>query len=100
MTDFLTNPTALVPTEFSPDRSMVTLTYGGFHGELLDPIPYQSSDEVVLNSIRESLIGGSIDGLAADPNPDLANYIVRWFPPNDRYAYSRCVVRPKTPFGK
>lgn len=93
MTDIF-DPVAAVPA----DHALVTIDYDGQQGDLPDPIPFNTPDPDVIRIAQEAWRGGLVMGVPADPNANLANYLVKRFPANEANP-NRMSVRPDTPFG-
>lgn len=89
--------------QFGPNDAQMTITWGGQCGDLRGPVPYEATDDDLLNMATEALRTGFVDGMAPDEAADLAGFVVDRFPavndgPNPR-PYPRVSIRSKTPFG-
>ena len=77
----------------------LNVTFGGSNGELNDPVPYDADDATLRQMAEESIRGGYILGIQADPNADLTDFVVDRFPATVDVNYNRIFIRPKVPFG-
>jgi hypothetical protein len=88
----------LVP---EPRLARLNVTWNGQNGDIPDPVPFDASDDQIRLWVWESLRGGGIPGLQADPNVTIDQ--LRTFKV-DRYAArdglpDRLALRPKAEFG-
>lgn len=79
-------------------HARLNITYGGYNGDLTDPIAYDSADGDVKQWATEAVRNGNVPGIPAQANADFTDFIV------DRFAATaelpgRVMLRPKTPFG-
>ena len=75
-----------------------TITYAGSQGDLVDPVPYDATDDILKQMATEALRGG-IPGI--DPvEADLTDFVIDRFNARPDVPWNRVVARPKTPFGK
>lgn len=81
------------------DEAQVQITYGGNTGELPDPVRRDLDDATIIAGAQETIRGGGIPGLPADPEADLTDFVVHKNPPHEARPYHLYQVRPKTPFG-
>ena len=86
----------LVPT----DMARMNVTWAEQNGDLPDPVPYDSTDEVLIRMAEEAISNGDIPGIVADPDVNLADNVVRRYPAQAGVPFHRIVVRPKTPYGR
>lgn len=80
-------------------EARLNVTWNRQAGDLPDPIPFDARDEDILQWAKEAIQGGSIPGIAADPDVDLQGFHVEKFEAVEGRAFHSVVVRPKTPFG-
>lgn len=97
------NEIALVPVVVDEailqnHQARLNITWNGQNGELPDAIDFDATDAQILNWAAEAVQGG-VPGIAADPNANLADFVVDRFGPGNGIEYNRVAVRPKTPFG-
>jgi len=85
--------------EIQEGFAKLNVTFSGFNGELPDPVPYDADDATLRRMAEESIRGGYIPGIQADPNADLTDFVVDRFPATADVNYNRIFVRPKVPFG-
>jgi len=76
----------------------LNVTYKGQNGDLPDGVAYDTPREDLLRVAEESIRGGYIPGIPADPTASLAGFEI------DRFDATldlpdRLMIRPKTPFG-
>lgn len=81
-------------------EATVNITWAGQNGDLPDPIHFDSSDTDIRTWVTEAVRAGSVPGIQADPNADFTDFVVDRFLATDDVPLNRCVIRPKTPFGK
>lgn len=93
----------LVVVEAQPamrdDQARLNITFGGFNGDLADPIGAELTDGDVKQIAAEALAAGSVIGVPAHSGADLRDFVVERFAPTEGFAYTRILLRPKTPFG-
>lgn len=78
----------------------LNITYNGQNGDLLNLVPYDSSDETIKQMAAEAMVQqGQVPGIDAVANADFANFVVDRFPATEGVAFNRLSLRPKTPFG-
>ena len=87
-------------TDVQDNEAMVVVTYDGMSGDLRDPVPYDATDTQILGWVRESLQGGSVEGIPAQNEPNLQDYVVQRVASSETVQFNRLMVRPKTPFGR
>jgi hypothetical protein len=80
------------------NEAVVIVTYEGEQGELTNPVPFESAQGDVLAWVKESIESGSVRGMTAHQNVDLADFVVTPYVAKDGLP-NRLVVRVKTPFG-
>jgi len=81
-------------------EAVVNVTYEGQNGDLLDPIPFDSSDAEIKQMVTEAVRDGvGVRGLGAYPSADFADFVVDRFNATHDQPVNRVFVRPKTPFG-
>jgi hypothetical protein len=85
-------------------EAMVNVTYNGQNFELPDPVNYTAGDGDIKAWVSEAIRTGSIRGVAADPNVDLANFVVDRFdapadPAPGQRSHNAVFLRPKTAYG-
>jgi hypothetical protein len=81
-------------------EARVNITYAGTNGDLPDPIPFDSQDEVVRRIVEEAIRTGGVPGINVDSDVDLSGYVVDRFGPNEARPNFLLSVRPKAPFGR
>lgn len=77
----------------------VNVTFSGQNGDLPEMIPVDATDEEIRRWAEEAIRNGSIPGIAAAPTASLVDFVVDRFPGVGDLPH-RCIVRPKTPFGR
>ena len=97
MAEALNNVVPL-PGVFPAGMARVNITFAGENGDLPDPVAYDLADAAVRRIASESLLGGSIPGIARVETPDLGDFVVDRFPATAELP-ARLFVRPKVPFG-
>jgi len=85
--------------EINARMARLNITFGGYNGDLNDPVSYDSSDEVIKQMAIEAVRTGYVAGIPANENVDFTDFVV------DRFAATaelpgRIMLRPKTPFGR
>jgi len=80
-----------------PDARL-NVTYNGMNGDYPDPVSYDATDGDIKQIATEAIRTGYIPGITADPNVNLADFVVDRFPATDELP-ARLMLRPKTPFG-
>lgn len=83
-----------------PTQARLNVTWSGNNGDLPDTLANDLSDADVLRIAQEAIRGGGIPGIPMDANANLQDFVVERFQANEAFPWPRCVVRPKTPFGK
>lgn len=78
--------------EIAEGFAEVNVTWNSENGDLTDPVSVDSTDGDIKAWVEESIRGGDIDGISADTNVDLTDFVVDRFP-------SRFFIRPKATFG-
>lgn len=88
--------TVLIPAH----QARLEVTYKRQHGELPDPVTFDSSDADIRGWVTEALRTGGIPGIDPDPNADLQDYVIDRFSsvPGVR-EYHLIQTRPKVEFG-
>jgi hypothetical protein len=86
--------------EIQAGMAKYNVTYGGANGELPEPVSYDATDAALKQVAEESIRTGHIPGIQANPNVDLADFVIDRFPETVDVPYARLFCRPKTPFGK
>lgn len=88
------------------NEAVVILAVKGQMGEMVDssnkltPIPYDASNENVLEWIGEAVRSGNVRSIEADSDLDLKDYVVDRMPATADRPYNMVMVYPKTPFGQ
>lgn len=83
-----------------PDgAARLNVTWAGQNGELPDPVPYDATEGDLKQMAAEAITNGYIPGIGADPNVNLADFVVERYGANDDIPFARVFIRPKTPFG-
>ena len=93
---------AIVPVvmpNVDPRLARLNITYNGQQGELPDPVPYDTADEVIKRMVTESVRHGGVPGIDAVPTADFENFVVEKFPAHQDVPYPRIMIRPKAAFG-
>jgi hypothetical protein len=80
-------------------EARVNVTWAGQTGDLVSPIPFDSSDTEVRRLVSEAVRTGTVPGINADANANFTDYVVDRFAPNDVRPFQLIHLRPKTPFG-
>lgn len=80
-------------------EARVDVTWGGQRGTLPDPVSFDTSDANLKVMVTEAIRTGSVPGLQADADVDLADYKVDRFPPSEARPFSLLDLRPKTAYG-
>lgn len=80
-------------------EARVNVTYAALNGDLADAVAFDSTDAVIKAMLTEALRDGSVRGIPAQANPDLANYVIDRFPATNARPYALIQARPKTAFG-
>lgn len=80
--------------------AQLNITYAGQNGDLVDQVPFDLTDQEILDIAREVVQGGNVPGINATPDPDFSDFVVERFNATDDVPNPRLVVRPKTPFGQ
>ena len=80
-------------------EARVEVTYAGEHGELPDPVYFESSEADLKSWVSEAIAHGSIPGIPSDPNVDLTDFVVDRFAAKEDRPVNLIMLRPKTPFG-
>lgn len=78
----------------------INITYAGVNGDLVDLVDYDMNDLAIKAQVQESIVSGSVPGMAAQQNVDLTDFVVDRFPATQDNPDNRIFVRPKTPFGQ
>ena len=78
--------------------AQLNVTINGQNGNYPDPVGYDLDDEGIREIVKEGLLDGFIPGVDADPEADLADFVVDRFPATAELP-PRIFLRPKTPFG-
>lgn len=89
----------LIVPNLQPNAARLSVTYGGLHGDLPDPVPYDASDADIKRMTTEALAGGNIPGIVRQQNVQLHDFVVERFAATDDLPFPRIILRPKTPFG-
>jgi hypothetical protein len=83
-----------------PHQARVNITYKRQHGELPDPVTFDSTDGDVRGWVAEAIRTGGVPGINADPDVRLTDYVIDRFPPVPGVRdYNLLDVRPKVEFG-
>lgn len=86
--------------EIEVHEAQVRVTYDGQQGDLVDPVPFDASDDQVRVWALEALRVG-IPGIDAQVDLEegaLDDFVVDRYPSKDDLP-NRLLLRPKTPFG-
>lgn len=78
----------------------INVTYAGVNGDLVDLVDYDMNDLAIKAQVQESIVSGSVPGMAVQQNVDLTDFVVDRFPATQDNPDNRIFVRPKTPFGQ
>jgi hypothetical protein len=93
------------PARMQPHEARVNVTYkDAVNFDLPDPVHYQAGDGDIKAWVTEAIRTGSVPGVAADPDVNLANFVVHRFdapeaPVAGQRNYNLIQVRPKTAYG-
>jgi len=87
-----------------PHEARVNVTYDGRNFELPDPVHYAAGDGDIRGWVAEAIRTGSIQGIPADPNVNLQNFMIDRFdrpeaPAPGQRDHNLIQVRPKTAYG-
>jgi hypothetical protein len=82
-----------------PNMAKLTITYNGQQGDLPDPVPYDSTDDILKQMAAESIRQGYIPGIDGLADVNFADFVVDRFPARPDVPFNRLSIRPKTPFG-
>lgn len=79
-------------------QARLNITFAGGNGDLIDPVSYDTSDDIIKQMAAKAVRTGYVVGIPASPNADFTDFVV------DRFAATvelpaRIMLRPKTPFG-
>jgi hypothetical protein len=88
-----------IAQDIAVNEARVNVTFGGQNGELPDPVMFDATDGDIRGFVSEALRNGSIPGVPAALNPDLADFKIDRYGPTEARAYNLIQVRPKTEFG-
>jgi len=91
---------SMVAEVMEADMARLNVTYNGANGDLPDPVTRDASDADIKRWATEAVRAGSVPGIPADPNADFTDFVVDRFPANEAVPVARCMLRPKTPFGR
>lgn len=89
----------VVAPQMASHLAKLTITYSGQQGDLPDPVPYDSADDVVKRMAIESIQQGYVPGIDTTTSPDFSDFVVDRFPAHPAVPWNRLSLRPKTPFG-
>ena len=81
-------------------EAMVQVTYNGRHGELAQPVHFDSTDGDIRAWVSEALRTGGVQNIPADPEADLRDFSIERYPVKDGRPSNLLMVRPKVPFGR
>jgi hypothetical protein len=87
------------PTVTDLSSARLTITYNGEQGDLPDSVDYDTPDDAIKQIAKESVRGGYVTGITADPNAEFDDFVVDRFPAREDIPIPRISLRPKTPFG-
>lgn len=76
----------------------VNITYSGKNADLLQPVPFDGTDQDIKAWAKEAILSGSAPGIIVS-SVDLADFMVERFSATDENPYNRIMIRAKTPFG-
>lgn len=82
----------------APRFATLNITYAGMNGDLQDPLLFDSTDEQIRAIATETVRGGGVRGIDADPTANFADFVVDRIDAHDGLP-DRLILRPKTPFG-
>ncbi len=85
---------------FNSTMAKLNITWNGMNGDLVDPIPFDLTNEEVFNIASESVTNGNVPGIDASSDVDFTDFVVDRYSSTEDVPFSRIVVRPKTPFGE
>jgi len=88
-----------MPEQMGENEARVNCTYRGTNGDLPDPVSFDATDAHVKAMVGEALRTGGIPGIPADPDADLADFVVDRFNATEQRPFALVQIRPKTPFG-
>jgi hypothetical protein len=80
------------------NEARLNITYGGFNGDLADPVSYDAADGDIFQWAAEAVRTGGVPGIPADANVDFSDFVIDRFDARDDQP-SKVLIRPKTPFG-
>jgi len=89
----------LVPIVTELSSARLTVTYKGEQGDLPDSVEYDTPDDVIKQIAKESIRGGYVPGISADPDAEFDDFVVDRFSAREGAPIPRISLRPKTPFG-
>jgi hypothetical protein len=97
--DIVPAAAAPIPRAIEAYEATVSVTFAALHGDLADPVAFDSTDANIKMMLAEALRTGGVRGIPMQANADLTNYVVDRFPANAEYPNNRIMLRPKTAFG-
>jgi hypothetical protein len=78
--------------------ALLNITWNRQNGDLKDEVDFDATDAAVVAWATEAVLGGDVDGIAADPNVNFTDFVVQRFTARDEKP-DRIFLRPKVPFG-
>ncbi len=81
------------------ENAAVNVTLNSLNGDLKDLVPFDASDDEIRSWVLEAVRSGSVNGIPADLNVNLDNFVIDRFAAFEDYPIPRIFVRPKTPYG-
>jgi len=80
------------------ENANLNVTWNGENGNLPDPVPYNLTDQQVIEIAEEAVKNGDIPGINVDPNVDFDGFVVDRFNEQGDLG-ARIFLRSKVPFG-
>ena len=81
------------------DEARLNITWGGYNGDLPDPVTFEATDIQIFQWASEAVRGGDVPGIPEDDAADFQGYMVARFAATADVPFNRLVLRPKVPFG-
>lgn len=81
------------------DQARLSITWDGQHGDLPDPVLFDSTDGDVRGIASEAVRTGGVPGIRADANVNFTNFVVERFSSTEDRPYNLVMLRPKVEFG-
>jgi hypothetical protein len=78
----------------------LNITYAGMNGDLEDPIPFDMTDDEIIELATEAVQSNSVPGIDEVSDVSFVDFVVERFEATDAVPFARILLRPKTPFGE